>query len=49
VFKVAEEDVWIEGVLAIVDEKSGRAVRLRRIQTPAGREAEEVEHWPKKE
>lgn len=47
VFKVAEEDVWTEGLLAVVDEKTGRALRLRRIQVPAGGEAEEVEHWPR--
>lgn len=47
VFKVAEEDVWLEGALAVVDEKSGRALRIKRIQVAAGQESEEVSHWPK--
>ncbi len=49
VFKVAEDDVWVEGVWIMVDEKTGRALRIKRIQVAAGRENEEVSHWPRGE
>lgn len=41
-FKVATDDVWVEGLYAEIDGSTGHAVRLRRFQVPAGKEYEWV-------
>lgn len=46
VFKVASEDVWTEGIYVVVDEATGRALRVQRFQIPAGREYDWVMQLP---